>query len=277
MSFYIILISFLVAINCIAQQIDFSKISGWELISEVNVYDSDNLWEYNNGAADQFLSYGFQMLHNCDLQAGKLQATVDIFDMDSRLNAFGIYNTQSPKEYDKLNIGVESLISPPIQCLLLKNRFYVMVSVYEGEITDESGKVLLESIAAILPGSNEYPDIIKILPQQGIEPLSERFTREGFLGLTELNNCVSAKYKNEQNVEFEYFLIVPVDKKSNSYIWKKLESKWKQAEYKNFPILYRKIPYKGIVGVVLTDKGIFGGTNSQDQEELFNKLDIFVN
>ena len=40
--------------------VEFPDVEGWEKTSEVKTYTPDNLWEYINGAADQFIEYGFR-------------------------------------------------------------------------------------------------------------------------------------------------------------------------------------------------------------------------
>ena len=41
---------------------DFPDIKGWQPQGEVLRYNSENLYEYINGAADQFIAYGFQLI-----------------------------------------------------------------------------------------------------------------------------------------------------------------------------------------------------------------------
>ena len=113
---------------------DFPDIKGWKPISEVLRYNPDNLYEYINGAADQFIAYGFQELLTRDISSEGLQVTVDIYDMGTRLNAFGMFKTESPRDQQALIIGTEAFVSPPYQCLLLKENYYVKVNVYEGRM-----------------------------------------------------------------------------------------------------------------------------------------------
>ena len=78
---------------------DFPAVEGWTLAGEVTAKAPDNLWEYNNGAAEAFLAYGFQGLSYADLKAGELVVTVEIYDMGSPINAYGIaLNIAGPRE-----------------------------------------------------------------------------------------------------------------------------------------------------------------------------------
>ena len=254
---------------------DFPDIKGWKPASEVLSYNPDNLYEYINGAADQFIAYGFQELVSCDLTSANLQVTVDIYDMGTRLNAFGMFRTESPRDQQAMAIGTEAYISPPYQCLLLKENYYVKVNAYEGEITNDNGKPLLEALAKALPGEAGYPKELQFLPPAGKLPASESYARQAFLGLSELTNCVYAIYKDGEK-EFKYFVIILPGKETNESIWEKLYEKWKKVDHEKYAILTKKVPYMGIAGVVLTDKKIVGVTECADEAEVLMRLKAVV-
>ena len=171
---------------------DFPKIKGYKQTSEVRVYSPDNLWEYINGAADQFLDYEFQLLRSCDLAKGDLSVSIDIYDMGTDLNAFGIYVNERPTNRERLKFGVEATVSPPYQALLLKGSLYVKVDVLEGKIDDENGKQLLKALSDALKGSKEYPAEMQKLPKANMTFGSFKFANKAFLGLKELTKCLYA-------------------------------------------------------------------------------------
>ena len=115
--------------------------------------------------------------------------------MDSRLNAFGMYKTECPQDCNRLEIGVEAVVSPPYQCLLLKDSYYVKINVFEGEFTEETGEAVLKAIDSALKGSKDFPEELKLLSGKYKVKNSEGYNREAFLGLTILQKCVYAKYK----------------------------------------------------------------------------------
>lgn len=251
---------------------DFPEIKGWTSTSEVTHYTPENLWEYINGAADQFLDYGFQFLRSHEFKSDTTMVTIDIYDMETALNAFGMYTSERPIEYTPIRIGVESIISPPSQCLLLKGRYYVKVYAFEGEITENNSKSLLTSLANGLPGEDNFPQEIALLPVEGRISGSEGFVLEGYLGLSELNKCVFASYKDKEGKEFHYFyMILPSDDNFDA-LTKKLTDKWTETQLEGNTVLYRKIPYKGITGLILLKKGVFGVSEASDESELFRRL-----
>jgi len=198
---------------------DFPEIKGWKSVGEEMSFNPENLYEYINGAADQFLDYGFKILLTQDIAKNDLQITVDIYDMGTTLNAYGIYKTERPREAEGLKVGIEGIVSPPYQCLLLKDRYYIKVNAFEGEVTSQNGKELLAAIDDAIPGIVEFPTEIKLLPTRGMIPGSESYTRLGFLGLPYLNYCVHAKYKDENEKEFQYFVLLAIGENTTKKIW----------------------------------------------------------
>lgn len=251
---------------------DFPDIKGWQPQGEVLTYNSENLYEYINGAADQFLDYGFQLLHSRDLTKGDLKITVDIYDMGEAINAFGMYKTERPRENRGVPAGTEGIVSPPYQGLLLKDRYYVKVNAFEGELSDSTGRSVLETIADALPGKVGFPDALKLLPAKGKIPGSEGYSKTSYLGLTELKNCIHANYTDQQGKKFQYFIVLPQDEKPVDKIWKSFGEKWTTIENASYPMYSKKIPYKGINGLMLIDGKILGVTDAADETELMKRL-----
>jgi len=251
---------------------DFPEIKGWTSTSEVTHYTPENLWEYINGAADQFLDYEFQFLRSREFKSDTTSVTIDIYDMGTPLNAFGMYTTERPIEYTPIRIGVESIISPPSQCLLLQGQYYVKVYAFEGEITENSGKSLLTSLADGLPGENNFTQEIAMLPVEGRISGSEGFVLEGYLGLSELNGCVFACYKDKEGKEFHYFYVILPSNDNFDALAKKLSEKWTETQLDGNTVLYRKIPYQGITGLIHLKKGVLGVSEASDESELLRRL-----
>jgi len=255
---------------------EFPDVEGWIPSGEPSTYDPSNLWKLIDGAAEQFLSYDFQLLRSRDLSSGDLIVTVNIYDMKTPLNAFGIYSVQRPDARKKLPIGAEAVVTPPYQCLLLKNRFYVIVDAYQGEINEATGENLLKGLAEVLPGPDGLPDELELLPSRGKVTGSEGFAREGFLGLSDLKNCVHSRYIDSKGREYPVFVMIPGRDESTGSIWEKLAAGWKPLEGRQHPVLFRKIPYRGLAGITLTDRGIFGVSGAADENALLEELESII-
>lgn len=251
--------------------VDFPEIKNFKPESEEMTYKPENLYEYINGAADAYLAYDFQLLLTRDFSYKNLKFSVDIYDMGSRLNAFGMYKTECPQDCNRLKIGVEAVVSPPYQCLLLKDSYYVKVNVFDGEFSKKTGEAVLKAIDSALEGSVELPEELKLLPEKFKVKNSEGYNREAFLGLSILQRCVYAKYeKNGESIR--YFVIVPARMESKEAIWKQLGEKWQKTEFAGNVILYNKIPYKGFAGVLKTKDKIFGVADCKNESQMFELL-----
>ncbi len=258
----------------VAGATDFPAVDGWALDGEVTTKAPDALWEFNDGAAEAFLAYGFQGLRYADLKAGEVVVTVEIYDMGAPINAFGIYTTERSDDAERVKIGTEAVLALPYQCLLLKDRNYLKLSLYQGELKRQQAETLLRGLAGALPGSDTWPDELGLLPEKDQVAGSVGFTREAFLGMSVLRDCVHAEYPGGEK-PFQRFTILAGSDDARKAVWDKLAAKWTAAELKSKPVLWKEIPYQGITGVVLTDKGIFGVSDCTDENEMMKRLSAF--
>jgi hypothetical protein len=271
----IIFLLILFTVVVFSDEIEFSQIENWTAADTVDQYDSSNLWEYINGAADLFIVYGFQNLYSYELTSDSIEIVLDVYNMDSRLNAFGMYKTERGEIEEKLPVGIEAAITSPNQSLMLKDRYYIKLNVYEGELSPEKNKDLLQSIATNLPGSENFPPEFNLLPQDDKIKNSEHFARESYLGLSELKNCLYADYKVKDK-DFQYFVIIPIEGENETVIWNRFSEKWKSIDINSHQILNKKIPYSGIVGIIKTENGIFGVTNCETTDQLIERIKIII-
>lgn len=247
------------------------ELQGWQRAGEVSTFGPDSLWEYINGAADLFLSYGFRQLDVGELESGGVRVTVGVYDMGTPLDAFGVFRTEAAGGTE-LPVAAGAMVSPPYQCLLAKDRYYVKVEAAEGEITAELGKALVTALARALPGADGRPEAVQLLPHDGIVPGSVGYTRKGFLGLSELPPCVHAELAGAGDGA-QVFVVVPHQGQSAEGAWRALGGRWKRVESAQHPTLVRTVPYRGFVGVVKGERGILGVAGFASQEELLRRLE----
>ncbi|NIM50802.1 MAG: hypothetical protein GTN62_10415 [Gemmatimonadales bacterium] len=261
---------------CSGREADFPEVDGWTRAGEVQVYDAENLWEYIDGAAELFVEYDVQTCMTGDLASGSLVVTVDLYDMGTPLNAFGIFARERSQKGVPLPEATEAVVSPPYQALLLKGSTYVKVNAVQGALTATSGRAFLESIARTLPGRPGYPPELELLPQNGKVAGTEGYQREGFLGLAELNDCLYAEYAGDGDRTWQGFVALPPTGSAAAYRWNALAGEWDALEHRGHTVLYREIPYRGLVGVVNTQQAVVGVADAADRAELLNRLDGFI-
>jgi hypothetical protein len=59
-------------------------------------------------------------------------------------------------------------------------------------------------------------------------------------------------------------------------VWEALTGDWTSLEHSGHTVLYREIPYRGLVGVVQIDGSIVGVSGAADQAELLSRLEPFA-
>ena len=261
------------ALSCSGAAPDFPEVSGWNQTGEVLTYDSDTLWEYINGAAELFVEYGVQSCRTTELTTGELTVTVDLYDMGTPLNAFGVFGRERSGEEVPIQGATFATVSPPYQALLLKGSSYAKVGVFEGDLTQESALELLQGLAQALPGEPSIPAEMDLLPTDGKLAGTEGYKPDAFLGLVELTDCIFAEYGGEGAEPWQGFVVLP---EAAASVWEGLSAEWSSMELGTLPVLYREVPYTGLVGVARTETGLYGVAGAADEAELRDRLGRFV-
>ena len=153
-----------------------AEIHGWKAISKDSIYNRTTLYDYIDGGAELYLSYGFkEVINRIYRKQGQPDIVVDIFDMTTSRNAFGVYS-QSLETVDK-SFGQGSQV---LKGLLLFWKDHYYVSILAHPETDESKKALL-GLAATTDSSitreGPLPDILNLLPEKSLVRESIRYFR----------------------------------------------------------------------------------------------------
>lgn len=141
-----------------------------------SIYNRSTLFDYIDGGAELYLSYGFkEVVTRTYKNEGKPDIVVDIFDMTTSPNAFGVFS-QSMETVDK-SFGQGSQISKGL-LIFWKDHYYVSMMAHPE--TDESRKAL-QTLAAMIDGSitkeGPLPEIIELLPEKALVRKSIRYFR----------------------------------------------------------------------------------------------------
>jgi hypothetical protein len=248
-------------------------VAGWTQSGEVRVYTADTLWEYIDGAAVLFVEYGVRTCLTADMSAAGVSVTVDLYEMASPLRAVGVFKRESAGREVNLTGATVAAISPPYQALMVKGSTYVKVNVYEGELTESESRQLLQGLAASLPGEAVMPQEFSLLPEEGKVAGSEGYLPGSLLSLAELTDCLYADYEGSEGETWEGFVVLP---SAASDVWEALADRWESLEHDGLTVLFREVPYSGLVGVTRTDSGMFGVSGAADETQLLERLRVFA-
>lgn len=181
------------------------SIDGWEMTAD-RLFNNETLFDYIDGGAELFLSFGFSKVFNRNYSNGKNdEIVVDIFYMNTSYDAYGAFLFTIGKMDNKF--GQQSQSSPGA-VIFWKNNFYV--SITSTRVTEDGNKVILK-LAEILdksitePGSR--PEIINYLPAKGMDEESIRYFRhyiwlnshffisnDNILNINQKTEAATAKY-----------------------------------------------------------------------------------
>jgi hypothetical protein len=144
-------------------------------VSEADqTFDAETIFDYIDGAGEVYRSYNMKLLVARRFHKdGKPDIVVDLFDMGSPADAFGVFTHDLDGE--DLAVGQGSAYKSGLLSFW-KDRFFG--SVYTEEETAETKGLVLElgrRIAAAVPGEGAKPALLGFLPPEGLEAARVRF------------------------------------------------------------------------------------------------------
>jgi len=183
---YVAALFFLVVVLCGAicmgkVKTDFAlslpdTIQGWKVAAKDQIYNRNNLYDYINGGAELYLSYGFQnVVNRTYVKSGQPDMVVDIFDMGDSQNAYGVFS--HAREEEDTTFGQGSQYAAGL-LLFWKDRYYI--SILTIPETVESKKAIFElarKIEKAIGKEGPLPEILTLLPQQSLVKESIRYFR----------------------------------------------------------------------------------------------------
>jgi len=152
------------------------EIEGWKVAGEDRVYDRDTLYEYIDGGAELYLSYGFeQVVSRTYVRSGQPDIVVDLFDMGRSRDAFGVFSHGMETADDTFGQGSQYTAG---MMLFWKDRFFVSILAYP-ETAESKDAVfdLSRAIEAAIPEAGPLPEILAVLPEGGLVRESVRYFR----------------------------------------------------------------------------------------------------
>jgi hypothetical protein len=203
-----------------AQGFIFPELSGYKKNTDFQVFAPDNLWDFINGAAETYLSYGFVDLHVAEYKKGKNVIKLEIYRHSDHIMAFGIYSTERNPSFNYMNLGSQGYIADGA-INFFKGNYYVKIRTYsKSEKTLKAAESLALNVAGILEGSTDMPQVLSMFPSSGKKVNEEMYINESVLGHKFLNKAFKANYETMVD-SFSVFIF---DCKSPEEAWKSSEA-----------------------------------------------------
>jgi hypothetical protein len=242
------------------------NVKGFNRSGQIRYFAKDNLFEYVNGQAEFFISYGFISLAvgeyvSVNHPDNEPEVTVDIYDMGKSLHAFGILSDESGNNLSDIHTGITGF-KTPLGLSYARGQYYIKISSYNKNIDLD---VFTESITDKLgEGSDPFPEFSR-LPDIG-DVVSTRYIKEGYRGLDFVNNVLEREY-NIDGKPAQVFVVTGNEKEINNLAglfidyFKESEINYTRTDKEGKRVYRINDPYEGDwVLIHLTDKllGMFG-------------------
>jgi len=179
------------------------ELSGWQVQGSPYAYQPDNLYQYIDGAADQFIAYGFKKLYGAEYicKTDKQESLViDVYDMGSHLSAFGMFTSKKDPASATLSIGAESFGNDQYVAFY-KDRFYVEI---QPRISSEKNRLIPQKAARLVTqkifAPSVRPSLLGFFPEADKISGSENYIVGGILGHAFLPQGVVSEYHSNGEV-----------------------------------------------------------------------------
>jgi len=179
-----------------------SSMDGWQIADGPTEYDSEGLFEYLNGGAPLYLDFGFQGMVHVRYQLGDdslSSVTLDVYDMGSDVGAFGLYRSGRPPGAEVRVWGTEGYRSGTVAAAWKGGVSIQAQADDEQPELIEVMEALVEQVANAVVGDTSLPQIIDLLPSDGLVPWSERLVAKDLMSHAFLPGGVLATYQVADN------------------------------------------------------------------------------
>ena len=168
----------------------------WARAAQIQMFNPGDLWEYIDGAAEQFLTYGFQDLATTKYTSDQTRTVVvaEVYRMEDARGAFGIYRQEVSPKARPVALGIEGRASSNTIRFWLAE-FYVKLTLPPGGGRQRELEVLGAAIAKGLGAPGAMPDEVRWFPPAGQVPDSVKYIPADALGQASFTHAFEAKYE----------------------------------------------------------------------------------
>lgn len=200
------------AAGAIAEVIDYLPppdfAPGWTHEFAPQVYEADNLHEYINGQAELYQRYDVVEVATAAYVLTENPAftfTIDIYDMGSALNAFGIYSVFRQPDMTFADIGEQATVSD-MSVRFWQGEFFVqIIAGAVDSVLSQTVRDVAQQVSATLPLAPR-PAIFNLLPDESQILNSLKFLKSTYLGVKNVTALEAQfDYQGEKNTVFILF------------------------------------------------------------------------
>ncbi len=171
---------------------------GWQQTGVIRQYTPDNLYDYKDGAAEGYLSFGFVHMQGIDCKSGADTLAIDVSEMDDADAAYGMFTANLDPRLPVAAIGMGGQIQAQ-SASFAKGKYYVEIAETAADPKADSSatmRTFAMRVVALLEGRETTPETLTWFPRPKLT--SARLVPESVLGLRLLKRGYVAKYEQGQ-------------------------------------------------------------------------------
>ena len=220
---HLVLLPFLLAAGmaCAQDYLSCQLVPGWAQSGPKRQYTADNLYDYKDGAAEGYLSYGFTRMQGVDCKSGGNTLTIDVSDMADADSAYGMFAANRDPRLPIAKVGMGGQIQPQ-SALFAKGKYYVeIVAIDANPNADHTAELrtFVTRMQERLEGRDTAPEALDWFPKDNLA--STRLVPESVLGLKQLKRGYVATYKQGQA-----FIVLEASPESAAEVLKELRERF---------------------------------------------------
>lgn len=171
---------------------------GWQQNGPARQYTAANLFDYKDGAAEGYLSFGFVRMTGITCKSDENTIDIDISEMKDPDSAWGIFAANSDPKNPVAAIGMGGQVEHQAASFAKGTSYVEIVEVATDPDADSSAimTAFAVGIERQIQGRDTPPETLKWFPDDDL--VSVRLVPESVLGLRELRRGYVARYKQGQ-------------------------------------------------------------------------------
>jgi len=160
---------------------------GWSLKGRVQDFDPSNVYEKINGAAEQYIAFGFRALHWATLTDGTRSIAIELYDQGTFANVLGIFAAQGGNQRDVKTKGDMFYYRTSVGVIGGYGPYYFKIA------GDEANETVVAQAARLLETMDDLP------AQEKSAPLAYHVMTQG-LGLA----LGDVSYERENVFQYDF-------------------------------------------------------------------------
>jgi hypothetical protein len=233
------------------------EIPGWTIEEEIEVFDSDNLFDRINGSAPLFIENNFREMTAMEYRKDPNYISIHAYRHATPEDAFGMYASERSSELRFFPIGAEAHGDDGNMYFVSGN---IYVKMWGSDSNEEMGntlRLIAEKLASSIAPNAQYPERFGVFPDRGRVPHSETYITSSYIGHEFLKSVYTVNY-TESDQPFQLFLIDAKTKENAAEILNKYIDFTKQGGELKEGSIEIKDRYNGDIPCFWKDRYIMG-------------------